>query len=281
MDSEDSSASFRVGTAGTLVLLVLVVVSSITGLASSTTGLGSEAVDAIVRGSDIVFLAVGVPLTALALGLARRGSVRFHLLWVAMLCFFVYGYSYYVFVPTFVDGFLLHVAIVAVGAATLAFALASLDPDRVVVRWKSRTPARVIAGFLILSMAYMVGNYGAETIAYLGGGDVPSDVLPAPEWRIHLGYALDMILLATPAFVVSSLLWLGHRWGHPLATVLLMFVAVYQLSFLGSAIAMDLSGIAGASDAIPQAIGSAILFSAVSALLLIAVGATPESGAQR
>src|SRR4051812_39387393 len=47
--------------------------------------------------NDIILLAVGLPLLIAALLLSIRGSLRGQLVWLGMLNFTIYNYSYYLF----------------------------------------------------------------------------------------------------------------------------------------------------------------------------------------
>jgi hypothetical protein len=55
----------------------------------------AEWIKATWFGNDWVTLVVGMPLLAVALALARRGSIRALLLWVGVLGYAAYNYAYY------------------------------------------------------------------------------------------------------------------------------------------------------------------------------------------
>lgn len=59
-------------------------------------------------------------------------------------------------------------------------------------RFRSVWLPRVVAGFLMGAMVFMIAGYVVEVLQQIGGGDQPTDVLSFAEWRVHLGYALDL-----------------------------------------------------------------------------------------
>lgn len=250
------------------IVLTLMVIASSSGLLLDGLYSDSLNVEAALRGGDLVSLVVAAPVLLAAMWLGRRGSIGSRLVWLAMLAYAVYSYSYYVFGPTFNDFFLIHVAIFALGMVALGFGFGTLDLTALAPRFKSDWLPRVIAGFLVGAMVFMIGSYAVEVLQHIGGGEQPTDVLPFAEWRVHLGYALDLSLLAPSAVIAGVLLWRKSLWGSAAATVALVFLCVYQLNFLSAAVFMDDAGIPDTASAIPQAMTSAILFAVPAVIML-------------
>lgn len=263
------------------VVAGLMIVASIGGLVVDDLYRESPDVVAVLRGGDLVNLVVAVPILVIAMWLTWRGSLRAHLVWLAMLSYTAYGYAYYVFDPSFNDFFLVHVAIFTVAIVALGFGFGALDVTELTPRFSSVWLPRVVAAFLIGAMAYMAVVYSVEVIRYLGGGEYPTDVVPVPPWRVHLGYALDLSVLVPSAAVAGVLVWRKSPWGNPVATVVLVFLCVYQLSFLGAAVFMNSAGIAGAADAIPKAIMSAVVFAVPAGIMLWGVTGRIRDAADR
>lgn len=63
-------------------------------------------------------------------------------------------------------------------------------------------------------------------------------------------------------------MWRRSVWGNAAATVVLVFLCVFQFNFLSSAVFMNDAGIAGASAAIPQAAATIVLFAIPSGIML-------------
>ena len=250
------------------IILALMVIASSGGLFVDGIYLDSLNVEAALRGGDLVNLVVATPILLIAIWSARRGSMRAHLVLLAMLAYTAYGYAYYVFGPTFNDFFLIHVTTFTLALVALAFGLGALDVTALAPRFKSAWLPRVVAGFLVGAMVFMIGTYTAEVFQYIGGGEQPSDVLPFAEWRVHLGYALDLSLLAPSGVIAGVLLWRKSLLGNAMATIVLVFLCVFQLSFLGAAVFMNDAGIADTAAAVSQAKASALLFAVPVGIML-------------
>lgn len=258
-----------------VVVAGMVVIAALAGLTVDGIYVDSENAEAALRGNDMVNLIVGIPIMVIALWMTARESIRGQLLWLAMITYVMYGYAYYVFGPTFNSLFLLHVAIFSLSMVSLGFGLGAFDLANLRHHWESSVFPRAVAIFLMLIVATIIGNYAYETIRYSTGGELPTDVLPFEEWRVHLGYALDLSIIAPASTIAAVLLWKRSAWGYPIATILLIFLAVFQLNFLGSALFMDAAGVAGVEQAIPQAIASTVVFAMPAVLLTWGVSRPP------
>src|SRR6185436_20981908 len=112
------------------------------------------------RGNDLVTLAVAVPLL-LGASIAARGSRRALLVQLGMLAYLVYGYAFYLFGAAFNRFFLVYVAIFSLSTVALLFAAHGADVEAVAREFRSRTPARLVAGWLLLTG----GGLGAAWVA--------------------------------------------------------------------------------------------------------------------
>jgi hypothetical protein len=244
------------------------VVASGGGLLLDGVYLDSLNVEAALRGGDLVNLVVAAPLLLIAMWLTRRSSIRAHLLWLAILAYTAYGYAYYVFGPTFNDFFLIHVATFTLALVGLGLGFTGLDVSTLAPRFKSAWLPRVVAGFLVGAMLFMVADYVVEVLQRIGGCEQPTDVLPFAEWRVHLGFALDLSLLAPSGVIAGVLMWRRSLWGNAAATVVLVFLSVFQLNFLSSSVFMNDAGISDAAAAIPQAAAAFGLFAVAAGIML-------------
>jgi len=259
----------RFATAFGLSILVVVLTGIASGIGLFVDGVYSDTTDVVatLRAGDLINLVAAIPILLVVLWRVRTGSAMAHVAWVAMLAYVVYSYAFQVFGITFNDLFLVHVGTFAVAMVALGFAAGSLDPSRLETEGKSRVLARVIAGLLVLFVGFMVASYGGQVIEYNRGGMLPADALPLPEWRVHLGYALDLSLIAPTGIIAAALLWRGRPWGYALSLALLTFLTLFQVTFLAIAMYMDTAGVAGADAAVPQAISAFVVFAIPLAVL--------------
>jgi hypothetical protein len=229
------------------------------------------AVAAVARGSDVAAIVIAVPLLALALTGAVRGSLRAHLAWLGMLAYLIYDYAYYVYGSTFNDLFVVHVAILLASAFALGLALIDLDTATIgpapFGRWVSGL-LMLLGGSLILMWAY-------NSVAFAITGSQPTDVLPVPPDRVHLGYAIDLTLFGPVAVLAAVLLWRRTAWGHVLGVMVSVFAGLYQLNYLAARylVADAVAGVAR-SDWLGVVIAAALL-GAAAVLLKGTTARTP------
>jgi hypothetical protein len=273
--ADQRRTAFTVGWYLSIVVLVLLVAAAIAGLLVDDIYSDTDDVVAALRGADLVTLLVASPLLALALWLVRRGDVRGHLLWLAMLGFAFYGYGYYVFGPTFNDLFLLHVAVFALSMVALGAAAMALDPTTVVGRFTSRWSSRVLSLVLFVTAAWLAVVYGSAVLDEIATGAIPEDVVPLPEWRVHLGYAMDLAFVLPACVIAGILLWRQAPWGYAGATAVFIFLCAFQVTFLATAASMDTAGVSGAADAIPEAVFSIVLYLVPTVVMLWGVRTQP------
>jgi len=199
-------------------------------------------------GQDALTLLVGLPLLLGALWFTRRGSVRGLLLWLGMLVYVAYSYTYYLISPEFNTFYLAYVAIVSMSGYALLYLLLSVDAPAVQERFASTTPVRLVGGFLAFFALLMTIKWVTSIVAALSSGTPPPAkelgvwpmdlvvAFPAMFWggvwlwrRQPLGYVVGALLLVKAAsvgltLVVSS--WLVMWWGQPLDQLLPVYACI-------------------------------------------------------
>lgn len=216
-------------------------VASVMGLAVEGVYGAGIAVDAALRGGDVVNLVIAVPALVVAVVWSASGSRRGEALWLGLLAYTVYAYGYYVFTPTFNDLFLIHVVVLVAAAAGLITRLATADaptfgPPGV---WR----ARVVAVFLLLIAVALVWTWGSASVRFALTAQPPTDVLPYPEWRVHLGYVMDLVFVVPAAAVVGVLLWRRTARSWLLSTAVTTWLLVYQLNYLATTMLLANAGV--------------------------------------
>jgi hypothetical protein len=84
---------------------------------------------ALNRGTDVVTLALGIPLLSLAVLLYRRGSLRGALLLLGALTWFLYAYASATLGIAYNNLFLVYVALFAAGLYAFVLCFSSIDRD--------------------------------------------------------------------------------------------------------------------------------------------------------
>lgn len=248
--------------------LVLSVVALAAMLASSILGLvvgglyGDPASTAeMLRGYDLVTLAVAVPLLGLAMLRMRTGSPRASLVWVSVLAYGVYNYAIYLFGTGFNDAFLLHVVAFSASLFALVLGLSTLDTYDFGRRFSPRTPVRWIAGLLALLAVGLGAMWIFYAVRFVVSGEAPvGSTLVETDTITHLGYVLDLSLLVPAYALAAVLLWRRAPWGYVLAALVLVSGALHQLGYLVALVFQANSGVPGATAFDPLEVPIAAIF---------------------
>lgn len=258
------------------VVAVVAAVSSFAGLLTDGVYRGEPSVVAGLRGGDLVTLGVGLCLAA-TLWWLRTGSRRAHLVWLGLLGYLVYAYAYYVFTAAFNDLFLAHVAGFVGSAVALLLALVGADAEELARGFSSRTPVRTVAAMLILVAVALVWTWGSASLRFALTGEAPTDVLPYPEWRVHLGYALDLTMIVPAALTSGVLLWRRRPFGYVTSTAVAVALAMYQVNYAVTQVFLAEAGVPGVSATDPAPFVACAIFAAVALAMLTSAGGRTAS----
>ena len=257
--------------------LALSVVVAVLMLAASAAGVfidgvypGPASTAALFRGFDLITLTVAVPLLTLSLLGVRRHGLIAELLWISMLAYAAYTYSYYVFAADYNDLFLLHIGVFAGSIFGLVWALSTMDPAGIPGRFGARTPVRVISGVLAVLALGLGGMWVYAAARFAVTGDVPAgSALVETDSIVHLGIALDLALLVPTYTLAAVWLWQRAGWGYLLAAVALIAGTLHQLTYivgLPFQVAADIPGAVSIDPAEP--VIAAMYLLSTTALLL-------------
>lgn len=176
-------------------------------------------------GNDLVSLAIAVPLLATSLILASRGSARGELLWLGMLGYAIYNYAYYMLGASLNRFFVLYVLAFVLGVSTLILALTRLHVANVAARFSSRTPVRILGGYLAFVAFGLTSIWMGMWFAYAFLGIAT----PVEPDAFRLVAALDVSLMVPVMLVGGVLLWRRASWGYVVATLASVQGALYLL----------------------------------------------------
>jgi hypothetical protein len=181
------------------------------------------------RASDLTTLAAAVPILAVALWHAARGSRSAELITAGALAYLVYGYAIFAFSVSVNAMTPLHYAILGIATWSLGLSLPTLlsEGADAVPRLPRRTSGIFLIGvavlFALLWMSQIVDSIiSGEPAPALAGLGLSTN----PVWALDLAFAL-------PAFVVAGLLLLRNRpIGRFVALPLLVFAGIMGASIL-------------------------------------------------
>jgi hypothetical protein len=194
------------------------------------------------RGSDLVRLAVVVPLLFGSLHLVRRGSTRGLLLWLGILWLTVYDYAFYLFGAAFNALFLIYVALFSLSILALLSALPHVDADAVARRFRATTPVGWIGGYLLLIAVFLGGLWTAQALAFVVTGRLPPSLV-ASGHITEIVFALDLALLVPGLVLAAVWIWRRRPWGYVLGAMMLVKGTLYPAALLGMGVFAERAGV--------------------------------------
>ncbi len=169
-------------------------------------------------GNDWVTLVVAVPMLVAALILAMRGSRRAQLVWLGILDYTLYNYAFYLFGAAFNSFFLVYAALFALSIFALIFALVKLDVEGISRRFRTSTPVKWIAGYMIFVAIGLTVVYVAQCIGFIINGQLPP-IVTLTGHPTSVVFALDLSPVV-PWFVLGAVwLWQRRPWGYVLSAI--------------------------------------------------------------
>jgi hypothetical protein len=198
---------------------------------------------AAYRGTDLATLLLAVPVLAVALVLARRGSDGARLVWLGVLAYNVYNYAFYLFGTAFNDFFLLYAGLEALSLITLVGAIpAALAIPRMV----KLVPARLVAGYMAVVGVMFGAMWIIQAVPFLSLGTLPK-VIGDSGIHTSIVFALDLTLIVPALLIGAVLLWRRRPVGLLLGVTMNVLAVLYMaaLAFAGGFQAS--AGINGAS----------------------------------
>jgi hypothetical protein len=229
------------------------------------------------RGTDLVTLAVAVPILIAALIFAQRGSLRAQLVWLGTLDYTLYNYAYYLFGAAFNGFFLIYLALFTLSMFALIFGLAKVDVKSICPRFRVRTPVKWISGYMLFVAVGIGSLWIGQSLSFVVTGQVPEFLLKV-EHPTSVVFALDLSLVVP--FLVLGAIWLWKRqpWGYVLAALLSVKGTVYMLALATISIMAAEAGFPEDSAQLPLWGSLGLGFLVASLFLLANVESAQEWG---
>jgi hypothetical protein len=228
----------------TVAILVLSVVATLLGF--FRTGHYRDAAYHLpqIYGQDVVTLGLGVPLLAVGLWFAMRGSLRGYVVWLGALGYMLYTWASYAFMLYFNEFFLGYVALFGLSLYAFVGGVLHLDPEGVRTRLDGRIPFRLTIAYLVGMGLFIAAGWLAEIVPATLDGTVPESIRLA-QVPTSVIYAMDLAVLLPAVIVVA--VWLRRRraWGYVFTGVLLVKFATLGLAVLAMEVRSAQTGVGG------------------------------------
>jgi hypothetical protein len=191
-------------------------------------------------GQDIVTLIIGIPLLITGIILARKGTLRGHLLLTGALGYFLYTYAAMSFLSAFNPLFLVYVALFSLSLFAFILAMTSLDAEQVKLHVSDRFPRRAIASYFIIVAGFL-------TLAWTGlvGPPILTGLPPAGlESAITMVIqALDLGVIVPTSLITAVLLLRKQAWGYALSSVVLLKILTMGTALISMIISQMIAGV--------------------------------------
>jgi len=266
----------------TVAILVLSVVATLLGFLRQGHYRDAEYHLAQIFGQDVVTLGLGVPLLAVGLWFAVRGSLRGYVVWLGALGYMLYTWASYALMLYFNEFFLGYVALFGLSLYAFVGGILHLDPDAVRSRLDGRLPARLVIAYLVGMGLFIAAGWLAEIVPATLDGTVPESVELA-QVPTSVIYAMDLAVLLPAVLLVA--VWLRQRraWGFVFTGVLLVKFATLGLAVLAMEARSIQTGVAGETGMIAVfgfiTVASAVLGAKYLAAFRAAESETPTAEA--
>lgn len=179
-----------------------------------------------LRGQDLLTL-LTVPVLLWASVRARAGSLRAHIVWLALLFYVAYTYLMYVVTP-FNDVFLLYVAAIGLASYGVLNGLLRIDVTVAAAAF-TEFPRRGLGAFLLVVGALFVTLWLAQILPAIPG-ELPEGLIvyDIPN-TVHV---LDLACVLPLMIATGVLLFRGHQVAPVLATLLLVKMTTVGLALM-------------------------------------------------
>jgi hypothetical protein len=214
------SGIYRVHFLLTLAIGLLASASSAGGLFLTGLYRDPEAIQSAWHANDIITWML-VPPLFMTLKYVRRGDLRAYYVWLGMMLYMVYNFSFYLFGAAFNWLFLLYAAIFCLSVYALITGLLHAPVTRNTYNNISPAHRNLICIFLILIAIPLAIAEIRECVNFIVSGIQPK--IPT------LIFALDLSIVIPNCILAALLLWKRNPWGIALAMMMLVKAATYGL----------------------------------------------------
>jgi len=222
-----------------VILLLLMIGQSVLGLVFPEQYRDLEWVRTTWFGNDWVTLVLAVPLLSAGLLFEQRGSVRGRLLWLGVLGYGVYNYAFYLFGAA-LNAFLpLYIILFLLSLIALIFSLSEINVSQIATRFDSKTPVRIIGGYLVLIALGLTLTWLGMWAAHIFGGQ-PTPVEPE---AFKLVVALDLTLMVPALASGGVLLWRRQGWGYLISAIAAIQGTLYLIVLSVNGVILSMRGL--------------------------------------
>ncbi|HJR78885.1 MAG TPA: hypothetical protein VJ821_02360 [Anaerolineales bacterium] len=222
---------FRIVYVLSIVIAILAALASAAGLFVPNLYRGNALTTSVLRGNDLVTLAVAVPLLIVAMIFSRKGSQRAQLVWMGALGYMLYNYVFYLYGAAFNRVFLLYIALFTASVYALIFGLTRLQIKGISQKFQTRTPVKWISAYMLFIAIFIGGLWISRSLNFILTGIVPDDITKFGH-PTAMVYATDLSLMIPTMFLGAILLWKRRDWGFVLGVIMMVKGTTYMTAMM-------------------------------------------------
>lgn len=183
---------------------------------------GPAVMNGSARGTALVMLVAGLPLLAVSMYLASRGSIRARVAWLGAVAYFLYNSVMFILGTPFNQLYLLYEAMACLSIWSTVLVIRTIDLDSFRRRFSLAFPARAIAAYMLVIVALntfvwlsgvIPGLLNTSNPAFLKGTGLTS----MPTYDQDFAFWLPMVAVA------AIWMWRGQVWGHLIIGAMLVY----------------------------------------------------------
>jgi hypothetical protein len=186
---------------------------------------GPAVMNGSARGTALVALFVGVPLLALSMVAAERGSARGAIAWLGAVAYLLYNAVLFLLATPFNRLFPLYAALFALAVWSAAMLLHRMDVPALAGRFAPRLPARALATYLAAVAALNALAWAVQVVPAVVVGGQPA-FLAGTGLTTSPIYVQDLSFWIPLTAVTAFWLWRRQPWGLVVAGALLTYLVI-------------------------------------------------------
>ena len=270
----------RIAVRLTTVLLAIVGFCAVITLTTPTVLRDPPSYAGNALGTFAVLLFLALPVVAMAMRAAARGSLAARFVWLGGIGYVLYNGILTSFSVQFNPLFLLYAAWLSLAVWSFIAILGTIDVRELPARFPRRFPARLVGAYLIATALTFASVWLADVVPSLISGTRPPSLrgttLPSNAVQV-----IDFAFTLPASFVAGLWLWRRRPWGFLLSGMMLVLLLLESVS-----IAVD--QYFGHRADPSQPIGTVALFAILSVIgavpaivFLVSIGSPSVNSRQR
>ena len=213
----------------TSALLLVVAICGVVMLVAPTVLRDPPGYAGNALGTYLVMLFVALPVTALAMRAAARGSLAGRFVWLGGVGYLLYNAILTSFSLQFNELSLLYVASLSLAVWSLVAVLHTIDVDALPARFPGRFPVRLVGGYLIATALAFGALWLGDVLPAALFGTRPLS-LRGTTLPVNTVQVIDFAFTLPVSVAAGVWIWRRRPWGFLLSGMMLVLLLIESVS---------------------------------------------------